>query len=319
MFLPMTSTTPEAWAAEQNVVIAGQWEAMQAGTAARQRDLERREREVEERIRVATEAERSHGIRIRRRDEEEAAEKARAAELAAGRRAIERLKQIDASRRPLDLREVLQSLNFTEHSGGVWRGAAGMAVKLGDAGKWQFRTGKHAAIKAGRGALDLVALILGFFERAILHLCQVFGFERLRLEVEAAAARAGIDRDQRPPSMPDGPSMSSRCQHSLTFPARGSISGRMSKNLDALAYTPRSPAELGAALRALRQARGMTQAQLAMASGISRPTLISVEAGKGRADTLLRLVRMLGGTLTLSLPARVPDLAEGEMEMGIDL
>lgn len=93
----------------------------------------------------------------------------------------------------------------------------------------------------------------------------------------------------------------------------------MSKNLDAINLTPRSPAELGAALRALRQARGMTQAQLAMASGISRPTLISVEAGKGRADTLLRLVRMLGGTLTLSLPAPAPDLAEGEMEMRIDL
>lgn len=95
----------------------------------------------------------------------------------------------------------------------------------------------------------------------------------------------------------------------------------MSKNLDAITLTPRSPAELGAALRALRQARGMTQAQLAMASGISRPSLISVEAGKGRADTLLRLVRMLGGTLTLSLPAPAPapDLAEGEMEMRIGL
>ncbi len=207
VFLPMASTTPEAWAAEQSAVIAGQWEAVQAGTAARQRDLERREREVEERIRVATEAERSHGIRIRRRQEAEAAEKARAAELAAGRRAIERLKQIDASRRPLDLAEVLESLDFTAHSGGVWRGAAGMAVKLGDAGKWQFRSGKEAAIKAGRGALDLVALILGSFERAVLHLCHVFGFERLRPEVEAAAARAGIDRDQPPPSMPDGPAM----------------------------------------------------------------------------------------------------------------
>lgn len=63
----------------------------------------------------------------------------------------------------------------------------------------------------------------------------------------------------------------------------------------------------------------MTQAQLAMASAISRPTLIGMEAGKGRADTLLRRVRMLGGTLTLSLPAREPQLAEGEMEMGIDL
>lgn len=81
----------------------------------------------------------------------------------------------------------------------------------------------------------------------------------------------------------------------------------MSKNLDALAVTPRSPAELGAALRALRQARGMTQAQLAMATGISRPTVISAEAGKGRADTLLRLVSRLGGTLTLSLPARLSE------------
>ncbi|MBS9478982.1 hypothetical protein [Ancylobacter radicis] len=82
-----------------------------------------------------------------------------------------------------------------------------MAVKLGDASKWQFRSGREAAIKAGRGALDLVVLILGSFERAVFHLCHVFGFERLRPEVEAAAARAVIDRDQRPPSMPDGPSM----------------------------------------------------------------------------------------------------------------
>lgn len=56
-----------------------------------------------------------------------------------------------------------------------------------------------------------------------------------------------------------------------------------------------------------------------MVSAISRPTLISMEAGKGRADTPLRRVRMLGGTLTLSLPARLPDLAEGEMEVGIDV
>lgn len=97
-----------------------------------------------------------------------------------------------------------------------------------------------------------------------------------------------------------------------------SIHGRISNNLDAHLHPAivrrvrRCPARLAAGT-------GMTQAQLAMASAISRPTLIGMEAGKGRADTLLRRVRMLGGTLTLSLPAREPQLAEGEMEMGIDL
>lgn len=204
VFLPMSSITPEAWAAEQSAVTAAYGEAVHAREAALRREYDR---EKSEWLRQKQELQRSHGIRIRRRQEEEAAEKARAAELAAGRRAIEQLKQIDASRRPLDLAEVLESLDFTAHSGGVWRGAAGMALKLGDAGKWQFRSGKEAAIKAGRGALDLVVLILGSFERAVLHLCHVFGFERLRPEVEAAATRAVIDRDQPPPSMPDGPSM----------------------------------------------------------------------------------------------------------------
>ena len=204
LFFPLSSVTREAWAAEQNAILAAHDEASHAREAALRREHDREKSEWQ---REKQELQRSHGIRIRRRQEEEAAEKARAAELAAGRRAIEQLKQIDASRRPLDLAEVLESLNFTAHSGGVWRGAAGMAVKLGDGGKWQFRSGREAAIKAGRGALDLVALILGSFERAVLHLCHVFGFERLRPEVEAAAARSVIDRDQPPPSMSDGPAM----------------------------------------------------------------------------------------------------------------
>ena len=203
-FFPLSSIKREAWVAEQDAVIAGRWEVGHAREAALRREHDREKSEWQ---REKQELQRSHGIRIRRRQEEEAAEKARAAEVAAGRRAIERLKEIDASRRPLDLAEVLESLDFTAHPGGVWRGAAGMGVKLGDAGKWQFRSGREAAIQAGRGVLGLVALILGSFERAVLHLCHVFGFERLRPEVEAAATMAVIDRDRPPPSVPDGPAM----------------------------------------------------------------------------------------------------------------
>lgn len=73
---------------------------------------------------------------------------------------------------------------------------------------------------------------------------------------------------------------------------------------------------MGAALRALREARGMTQSQLAMAAGISRPTVINLERGHGQADNLIRLLKLLGATITVALPARAED--EGE-EIGIEL
>lgn len=57
-----------------------------------------------------------------------------------------------------------------------------------------------------------------------------------------------------------------------------------------------SPADLGLAIRTRRKALGMTQEQLAMASGISAATVGAIENGKetARLALVLQLCRDLG-------------------------
>jgi y4mF family transcriptional regulator len=62
---------------------------------------------------------------------------------------------------------------------------------------------------------------------------------------------------------------------------------------------------LGASLRSARKALGLTQAQLALASGVGTRFVVELEAGKPtlRIESVLRVVQSLGGELSvLGLP-----------------
>lgn len=60
----------------------------------------------------------------------------------------------------------------------------------------------------------------------------------------------------------------------------------------------RDARELGQAIRALRRARGWTQADLARVAGISRPALIRLERGESvRVSTLLDVLTFLGARI----------------------
>ncbi len=56
--------------------------------------------------------------------------------------------------------------------------------------------------------------------------------------------------------------------------------------------------ELGLAVRAMRRARGWTQADLARIAGVSRPALIRLERGESvRVSTLMDVLAFLGARL----------------------
>lgn len=63
----------------------------------------------------------------------------------------------------------------------------------------------------------------------------------------------------------------------------------------------RSPIEVGQLIRSRREARGLTQAELAAAVDASRKWVVEVEAGKPTAEIgrVLRALSVLGVTLTV--------------------
>ncbi len=67
-------------------------------------------------------------------------------------------------------------------------------------------------------------------------------------------------------------------------------------------YTIRSAADLGRTVGELRRDRGLTQAEVAEANGLSRPWLAQLEAGRSSAilEHLLRLLRRMGATVTVT-------------------
>ncbi len=64
----------------------------------------------------------------------------------------------------------------------------------------------------------------------------------------------------------------------------------------------RSPQQLGDALRAARKQLGLTQPQLAIASGVGVRFIVELEAGKPtlRLENVLRVIDALGGEIKLS-------------------
>jgi transcriptional regulator with XRE-family HTH domain len=87
-------------------------------------------------------------------------------------------------------------------------------------------------------------------------------------------------------------------------------------------WTVRSGEDLGRAIAEIRHERGLTQAQLAEAVGVSRGYLAQLETGKsGRLlNLLVRLLRRLGADITVSFRAgdgvagRVTDHVVGKHE-----
>lgn len=72
----------------------------------------------------------------------------------------------------------------------------------------------------------------------------------------------------------------------------------------------RSPQQLGAALRAARKYLGLTQPQLALASGVGVRFIVDLEAGKPtlRLENVLRVIDALGGEIQLNgLPSVTGD------------
>jgi HTH-type transcriptional regulator/antitoxin HipB len=70
-------------------------------------------------------------------------------------------------------------------------------------------------------------------------------------------------------------------------------------------YAISTPAQLRAVLRAMRDSRGLSQAQLGNRIGVSQRRIATIEAGPGRAsfDQLSRMVAALGGRLVIDDPS----------------
>ena len=66
-------------------------------------------------------------------------------------------------------------------------------------------------------------------------------------------------------------------------------------------YPIDTPAQLRAVLRALRQARGLSQEQAGTLLGVSQKRIARIEAAPGRAslDQVAKLVALLGGRLSI--------------------
>ena len=68
-----------------------------------------------------------------------------------------------------------------------------------------------------------------------------------------------------------------------------------------------SDLQIEAKLRALREKRGLSQAQAARLAGVSRPYLAKIESGRTTSiglKTLIRVVTGLGGRLHIGVEAR---------------
>lgn len=76
---------------------------------------------------------------------------------------------------------------------------------------------------------------------------------------------------------------------------------------DASSQSIRSLRQAAGALRARRRARGMTQKQLAQATGTAQSTISDIETGvvSVSLDVYLRLLEALGAELTVT--GRMPD------------
>lgn len=72
-------------------------------------------------------------------------------------------------------------------------------------------------------------------------------------------------------------------------------------------YPIDTPAQARAVLRALRQARGLSQAQAGLLLGLSQKRIARIEAAPGRIsmDQLAKLVVLLGGRIVVQDPAAV--------------
>ena len=77
---------------------------------------------------------------------------------------------------------------------------------------------------------------------------------------------------------------------------------------------------VGAAIRRYREARGMTQAQLASAVGLLRTSVVNLEAGRQRAPlhTLFPICAVLGIEAADLLPAVHAVLTEHQLILPID-
>lgn len=70
-----------------------------------------------------------------------------------------------------------------------------------------------------------------------------------------------------------------------------------------MSFPIRSAADLGAVIRQRRQARALSQAQLAACAGVSRKLIIGLEAGHARAEVGLALRVLSALDVPLAVPA----------------
>jgi HTH-type transcriptional regulator/antitoxin HipB len=76
-------------------------------------------------------------------------------------------------------------------------------------------------------------------------------------------------------------------------------------------WVVRTGSDLGAAIGEVRRQRGLTQAQVAQASGLSRSWLAKIERGKSGLllDHVLRVLTRLGATVVVEFDASASDRA----------
>lgn len=69
-------------------------------------------------------------------------------------------------------------------------------------------------------------------------------------------------------------------------------------------WSVRNPADLGRAIAGVRDAKGLTQAELAAQVGVGRSYLAQLEAGADQLvlERSLRALRRMGANVTISLP-----------------
>ena len=76
----------------------------------------------------------------------------------------------------------------------------------------------------------------------------------------------------------------------------------------AMDYPIDTPAQARAVLRALRQARGLSQAQAGLLLGLSQKRIARIESAPGRIsmDQLAKLVALMGGRIVIKDNSSVP-------------
>ncbi len=107
----------------------------------------------------------------------------------------------------------------------------------------------------------------------------------------------------------------SNAENVLAYISSNLIPEPVDSNSLPMNYAISTPSQFRTVLRALRDARGLSQAQLGDRIGVSQRRIATIEASPGRAsfDQLSRIIAALGGRLAIAdLPANTTVIAQAK-------